>query len=431
MFRRLWSGLPADPEFPSDLKELGYFINEKDEVRSIANPKAYLKYFINRNPRWNERQRFGFNKAIQEEIHKRLSALGLQKINLPLGITDLSQPHVPIFVSEGIECAGRVVVVFGESMQDLGVLAQRVAGGPGGIDKGSLVTVVRELQKQASGPDNDAPPGIILANLGELSWWDAGKRTLSYSQFDAAPMPSAAHRGNNPDRIARVPGNGNRTEHVKYIFEQVVPHFVNPSAGLDLVVLGDAADVVQKYLDWAPTWARWSSRINCLATVGGTYPIWQMQCEGFKAFLRDRARAYTTCTEPLGMVLSGPDGNPNTVIFTQLGCPVFSGGEACYIECLLIRAWPIVLPWLEEVAHAGPTYANPTYEVAYSDQSPENARAEPDWGQWEEKEGDKKKEVNGDAENKEGEEQKKKDANPYVVRVDSLSDSGDDKEEAE
>ena len=26
MFKRLWTGLPPDPEFPSDLKELGYVL---------------------------------------------------------------------------------------------------------------------------------------------------------------------------------------------------------------------------------------------------------------------------------------------------------------------------------------------------------------------------------------------------------------------
>ena len=38
-----------------------YFINEEDEVRSIANPEYYFKYFISRNERYNERQRFAMN----------------------------------------------------------------------------------------------------------------------------------------------------------------------------------------------------------------------------------------------------------------------------------------------------------------------------------------------------------------------------------
>lgn len=38
MFRRKWSGLPRDYLFPSNLEDLGYFINEDDEIRSVADP---------------------------------------------------------------------------------------------------------------------------------------------------------------------------------------------------------------------------------------------------------------------------------------------------------------------------------------------------------------------------------------------------------
>ena len=80
MFRRKWSGLPKDPNFPSDLAELGYsplpksswllcslqasryFINNVDEIRSIDDPKSYFKFFITKNERWNERQRFAMNR---------------------------------------------------------------------------------------------------------------------------------------------------------------------------------------------------------------------------------------------------------------------------------------------------------------------------------------------------------------------------------
>ncbi|KFY36710.1 hypothetical protein V495_07656, partial [Pseudogymnoascus sp. VKM F-4514 (FW-929)] len=61
MFRLLPRGLPKDPEYPTDLQSLGYFINDEDEIRNIENPKYYFKYFINRNDRFNERQRESMN----------------------------------------------------------------------------------------------------------------------------------------------------------------------------------------------------------------------------------------------------------------------------------------------------------------------------------------------------------------------------------
>jgi hypothetical protein len=38
-----------------------YFINDVDEIRSIEDPDYYFKYFLTKNDRWNERQRFAFN----------------------------------------------------------------------------------------------------------------------------------------------------------------------------------------------------------------------------------------------------------------------------------------------------------------------------------------------------------------------------------
>ena len=77
MFRRLPSGLPKDPVFATDLQGLGcvfpfshslhtkpspsYFINEKDEIRSLENPKAYFKFFLTKNDRYNCAQRESMN----------------------------------------------------------------------------------------------------------------------------------------------------------------------------------------------------------------------------------------------------------------------------------------------------------------------------------------------------------------------------------
>ena len=76
MFRRLSSGLPKDPIYPHTLEGLGsahvsltlhltdnysYFINDKDEIRSVENPKAYFKFFLTKNVRYNILQREAMN----------------------------------------------------------------------------------------------------------------------------------------------------------------------------------------------------------------------------------------------------------------------------------------------------------------------------------------------------------------------------------
>ncbi|KAI0111078.1 Arb2 domain-containing protein [Nemania sp. FL0031] len=389
MFKRKWSSLPAETEFPADLKGLGYFINKDDEVRSMENEDNYFKFFINRNLRICYRQRFAMNQAIQDEIHRRLADdHGLSKVFLPLLTGDGAPPaaSVPIFVSAKIEGKSRVVMIFGETHQDLGVLAHRVLGGKGGIEKGSLVSVVRALLQQHCSPTDDAPPGIILANMGELIWWPEGGRTLSKSAFDATPMRSAAHVGNhiNP-KVNYVSGHETPAAHVKYIFECVVPRFVGDTAGLDIIGLGDGADVVESYLNSTVVWDRVGNRINCFASVGGQFPAWEVKCAGLLEFLRHRARAYVPSNATPGLVLSGPSGNTMTTIFTSLGCPVFSAGEDKHVETLLITSYPTVLDWLQEVADGsapGRPYENPIFQVDYW----EDANVSGSWAGSEEKE---------------------------------------------
>ncbi|KAI1076959.1 Arb2 domain-containing protein [Whalleya microplaca] len=381
MFRRKWSGLPADPIFPTELKELGYFINKDDEIRSIEDEDNYFKFFINRNNRWNDRQRFSMNQAVQKEIHERLENLGLKKVTLPLSNKDPSKPHVPIFISNDIASKSRVVLIVGESAQDLGLLAHRVVGGPGGVNKGSLVSIVTELQKQRASPNDATSPGIIIANPGELLWWPRGARTLSDSAWRAAPMRSAVHDGHAVARENEVPANRTRAEHLRYVLDTVVPTFLDPKARLQVVAVGDGADLVERALDWDPMWSKWQKSLDCLALVGTLHPVWELQCQGFKEFLRKKARAYALSPEPLGLILSGPDGNPKTSTFTQLGCPVVSSGESQHIETTLIAAKDIVLGWLQEVALLGAAYENPQFEVLYED-PPREDEGDLDWSKW-------------------------------------------------
>ncbi|KAI1361883.1 Arb2 domain-containing protein [Xylaria arbuscula] len=371
MFRRKWSALPEDPQFESDFKSLGYFINKDDEIRSIENEDNYYKFFLDRNPRINDRQRFALNMAVQAELRQRLTNLGLLKLTLPLGADPSSSPNLPILVTPGIREKSRVVIIFGETHQDLGVLAHRVIDGPGGIDKGSMVSIVKALLQRRSSPTDPSPPGIILANMGELVWWPEGKRTLTRISFDWSPMRSAAHLGNYVDpEVNFIHGNENPLAHVKYIFEQVVPTHVNPDAGLDIIGLGDGADIVETYLNSTKIWNRVGERINCFASVGGQFPEWDVKCEGLRQFLKDRTRAYVPSTEPLDLILADPLGNPNTTTFTSLGCPVFSAGHAEHVEMLFITSHQIVLDWLDEVAATPPEqkpYMNPTFTILFSE----------------------------------------------------------------
>ncbi|KAJ2990374.1 hypothetical protein NUW58_g2980 [Xylaria curta] len=183
MFRRKWSALPADPVFPSDLKKLGcviptlfvpfyaacslmsfgatsnqdarptrYFINKDDEIRSIENEDNYFNYFISRNSRVCDRQRFAMNPSTSkipgtsnaqprshpERNPQAARRLGLNKVFLPVGTSEPSQPSV----IATIPGASAEVVIVSAHYDSVGSTTSGRA--PGADDNASGVVVVLE-----------------------------------------------------------------------------------------------------------------------------------------------------------------------------------------------------------------------------------------------------------------------------------------------
>ncbi|KAL2136014.1 hypothetical protein VTI74DRAFT_5901 [Chaetomium olivicolor] len=368
MFRRRWSGLPADPVFVPDLKELGYFVNDIDEIRSIDNPDYYFKYYLTKNTRWNDRQRFAFNQAISKIILGRLTDNNnhnFTRLLLPLGIPPTS-PHVPILTSPNLPTASRLILLFGESSQPLGVLAHRVIGGRGGVTKGSVLGLVGALKQLKSSATDPSPPGVLLANNGELWWWPEGEMGLTPTERHGVPMGSAVHYGRwHNEAVNEVEGNRSIAEHVKSVFETVVMNgeLVNAQAKVDVIAVGDASDVVEGYLDDEEVWGRVGERVGSLAVLGGFYDAKGMKCEEFRRFMRERGRAYIIHHTPLDTPVAGPGGNPGASGFTNFGCPVYSAGEAQLTETMLIEAQPAILKWIQQVALEGDAYKNEEFEI--------------------------------------------------------------------
>ncbi|MCJ1423004.1 hypothetical protein MMC29_000885, partial [Sticta canariensis] len=262
MFRRLSSSLPKDPEFPADLEALGYFVNEKDQIRFIKRPDQEFNFFISKNERVCETQREAMNTCIRQLLQTRfLSSLSLTR--LPLTASPLD-PHVPILTSTNLPTATRTILFFGEEYQDLGIFAYRIIGQISNA-AGSALDFVSAIQSFKNNP------GIIIANTGQLIWYRRGGRAVTHTSWSALPRKSGVA---DPMRIHpvknRVPGNENMAAHVKYVFEEVVVKMVNPSAKLDIIGVGDGASEVVAYLQ--TEWARWKERVQAIAV--GTGYVW-------------------------------------------------------------------------------------------------------------------------------------------------------------
>lgn len=204
------------------------------------------------------------------------------KGRLPLG-TPEGVPHVPIYMSKNLATASRIVVIFGEAVQDLGVIAHRVIGGPGGVNKGSMCSVVGAIREHMKEEDDTA---IVIANPGQLWWWPEGKRGLTPAMRHSIPMKSAVHWGREYDAaLNAIPGNETTGQHVKSIFEEVLGKVTKKDAKLDIIAITDLADEIEMFLDNDEHWKVWGSRMESMALLGNYYNLEKVKCDGFKTFL--------------------------------------------------------------------------------------------------------------------------------------------------
>ncbi|KAH6885378.1 Arb2 domain-containing protein [Thelonectria olida] len=349
MFRRRWSSLPKDASFPSSLKGLGYFINDADEVRSIEKPDCYFKYFANHNMRVNERQRFAFNRALEKIVHERLEEEGLAKMTLPRGASP-SEKHAPIFTTPDIESSPRVIVIFGEPTTDLGILSYRIANGPGGLDRGSMVNAVRTIAKHAASTDDSNSPGIVLANMGQRYWWPEGKRALTISASGDTPLPSLVHSGTQyVPSLNAIAGSETPLQHMETIFSEVLEKLPNRKAKIDVIAIGESCEVVQTFFDNKTHWDSWSDRLNGMVLFGTVFGTEMLMNDSFREFLAQRTRGYLLSEDPLDTPLAPPSGNPSLAI-EALGCPCYSSSEPLNTEVIAVRALDPALSFLQDVS---------------------------------------------------------------------------------
>ncbi|ERS99976.1 hypothetical protein HMPREF1624_03345 [Sporothrix schenckii ATCC 58251] len=378
MFRRLWTGLPDMPKYPVDIGKLGYFINEDDEIRSIEDPKYYFKYFIDKNTYYNDCHRFSFDTAVQRIVLNRLAGLGLRPVRLPLGASE-DDPHVLVLVTEDLATADRVLLFIGETAQDLGILAHRVVGGGGGIEQGSILSMVRAVRDGGICNDKHGqPPAVIIANPGELFWWPEARRALSLPATAGMPRPSATHLAPRKFAENTIPGHEDADAHVASLFKDLLTcgaEATGPPSPMakrksvpriTAIGIAGGADALEGFLDHPGHWQCWGPYMDSLVVLGGLYEEHHIKTDAFRAFLRQRARAYIASEAPVDTPVAGPDGNDHAARATRYGCPVHSAGTSWLTELMFIEAQTSILSWGATVAR-DPAYINPQMEISYAE----------------------------------------------------------------
>lgn len=197
----------------------------------------------------------------------RFEASGLNITRLPLNAGP-SDPHVPILTSSNLATANRLIVYFGESMQDLGIFAHRIIG-QDSIASGSALDFVHTIQSR----EDSANTAVIIANLGQLVWYRRGQRAMTIASWNALPRKTGVGNAMRIDAVKnRVPGNGSTKEHVKSVFEDVLGKLAKQDAVIDVIGLGEGAEEAVGYLD--QNWEHWERKVKAICVGLGF--VWRV-----------------------------------------------------------------------------------------------------------------------------------------------------------
>lgn len=183
--------------------------------------------------------------CIRRIVLNRLQQLDLELVRLPIGASQ-DDPHTQILVSKNLKQKKRVIVIFGERNQDLGVFAYRVIGNET-ISQGSAIEFVTAIDQV---PTVDGlSRGVIIANPGQLLWYRGGGRAVTTSEWMSLPRQSAVHDALEMDPVkSTIPENRNYREHVRYIFEHVMHDLVSEDAKFELIGLESTGHAMIEYL---------------------------------------------------------------------------------------------------------------------------------------------------------------------------------------
>lgn len=325
----------------------------------------------------------GYTVCIREVVLSRLQKQGMATLRLPLSFSGRIEQHVPIMVSTNLSKASRIIVVFGEPGQDLGIWAYRSIGA-GGINAGSAVSMAEHVLHQQSSheektagkrkPSSDT--ALVLANTGQLIWHAAGRKAITMSSWMALSRRSAV---DPPPRMTdrnKIPDNESWQDHVECVFDEILAargKLVRADAKIDVVGIAEGGLGAARYLRSECTlphfhvafillhtnrrlsgsiWHHYiSSMVFCnplhnkgieIVGDGGS-----KEAESFRQFLLTRCRAYLLSPEPRGVPIPG---------VAEHGCNCFSSGEALNIEGITPAIWKDMLQWMEAM------YADPKHQ---------------------------------------------------------------------
>ncbi|KAK6496383.1 hypothetical protein TWF481_002407 [Arthrobotrys musiformis] len=338
-------------DFPADFKKLGYFINSQDQIRQIEKPSEGFEYYVHRVERVNEKRREAMDECIRRVLDARFVEEGLTKHFLPPGSDPASDPCVPILISNDLDDVEKVLVVIGNTYDDLGVWSVREMEGLG-VNHGSMISTIQTAKKEKF--------GFAILNCGQNVYSPEMGRAVTYRSWKAATKPSP-----HIDEVKnRVPGHENVQKHVNSVLEELKGRLIGKKKKkIYFLTYGWGCWGLVKYMN--VNFAEWKSSIEAIIAVESTHTAADVISSDLRHFLTTRGRAYIVHSDPPGTFI--PD--------KRFICQTFSTAQI-YSETIIPNAWKdVMLPWFKRVEE-DPEGCNPVMLVDW--ESVERLKEE--WG---------------------------------------------------
>jgi len=347
MFRRLSHHLPKDPSYNANLDDLGFTLTPDGRFVKKDDTDSFFDFFHTDNERANEVRKEAMHGCARSVVLSQLAEVGIAQLYVHDGgfaRVKPDSPHVTILTTElGALSAKRdVIVVIGESMQDLGVWAYRILMREGGVQQGSAVGLANKLRAWGSGgsakgpvtgedgveeamkdlrinsnnaratasPRQDAVPGLIILNPGQLLYSPSLNECMSQAAWLGRPRKDAL---SDPFRIDpvhnRVKGHETPDAHIASILSSLSPKIVRKDVRFYFVGLSEGGEAMLNYLDEALQDAgAIGDNLEAIALVQPTHVPSQLESPALATLLAARGRSWVMSSgQPKGTLLAVPN----------------------------------------------------------------------------------------------------------------------------
>lgn len=155
------------------------------------------------------------------------------------------EAHVPIMVSDNFGTTSRIIVMFGEPIQDFGVWAYRIISNEQ-INKGCAVDFARAILGEK---DNRTDNALVLANTGQLLWNCASARAVTSVTWASLPRPAGNWGPPAMSWRTKIPGNEGWREHIQHIFNKVLRPCLHEKTRIDIIGISEGGLGAIEYLE--------------------------------------------------------------------------------------------------------------------------------------------------------------------------------------